>query len=598
MKKRALGFSLEWEQALYLLLMLAAGALRLWDLGGRPIHFDESLHAFYSWLLATGGGYQHNPLMHGPFQFHGIALSFVLFGDSEFTARLLSALFGTALVALPYLLRRELGRWGALATGLMLAVSPTFLYFSRFARNDIFMAVWTILLVVLMWRYLKSPQPRYLYLSAAVLALSFSTKENTYLTVAILGSYLLLRGARDLWGRVREGLTLSRLSPAASYAVFLGTFTLPLLSAAATIPLRWLNPGYQSPTQTAMSQGAADIFFPVAVLLAFLALAAAVGLRWGGRRWLYYALVFYGIFVPLHATFGTNPLGLASGLWGGLDYWLAQQGVARGGQPWFYYPLLLGIYEFLPLLFGVMGALYFAVRGDGFHRFLVYWAGGSFLLYSLAAEKMPWLGVHLALPLILLAGSVLGRAGEGMGKEEGRLRPALLLAVGTILLVFTIRAAWMASYQNREEPVEMLVYSQGAPEVMAAAEDISRLLQERPGTPVTIDLAPHGGWPWHWLLRNRPISYQDLGQAEPPPVGALILAREHEGPSPPDPKSYQEPRTLRILLWFSEYYKDMTWSRLGEQLGQPAAWARWGRYFLFREIVSSGSWDVTLYLPK
>ena len=43
------------------------------------------------------------------------ALGFYLFGDSDATSRVILALFSTATVLLPLLLRRQLGRWGALS---------------------------------------------------------------------------------------------------------------------------------------------------------------------------------------------------------------------------------------------------------------------------------------------------------------------------------------------------------------------------------------------------------------------------------------------------------------------------------------------------
>ena len=53
-------------------LVLVAFVLRVVDLGARAMHHDESLHAFFSWSLAEGRGYRHDPLLHGPFQFHVI----------------------------------------------------------------------------------------------------------------------------------------------------------------------------------------------------------------------------------------------------------------------------------------------------------------------------------------------------------------------------------------------------------------------------------------------------------------------------------------------------------------------------------------------
>ena len=130
-----------WEAASYVVLLLIGLSMRLWDLGSRAMHHDESLHALYSWNLFTGHGYQHNPMMHGPFQFEANAALFFVFGDSDVTARLLYAVMGAALIAMPLLLRWRLGRLGALFSAALLTASPTILYFSRFARNDILMAV-------------------------------------------------------------------------------------------------------------------------------------------------------------------------------------------------------------------------------------------------------------------------------------------------------------------------------------------------------------------------------------------------------------------------------------------------------------------------
>ena len=43
---------------------------------------------------------------------------------------------GLTMVALPFGLRRQLGHGAALAAGALLAFGPTYLYFSRFARED------------------------------------------------------------------------------------------------------------------------------------------------------------------------------------------------------------------------------------------------------------------------------------------------------------------------------------------------------------------------------------------------------------------------------------------------------------------------------
>lgn len=83
---------LDTEKVLWLLLVVLAVVTRFYLLDARVISHDESLHTYYSWELFKGKGYQHNPMMHGPFQFHALALSYLLFGDSDFSARIPASL--------------------------------------------------------------------------------------------------------------------------------------------------------------------------------------------------------------------------------------------------------------------------------------------------------------------------------------------------------------------------------------------------------------------------------------------------------------------------------------------------------------------------
>src|SRR3712207_4585820 len=74
--------NIQWEPLVFLGLMALGFALRIYELGYRAYHHDESLHAVYSWYLYVGRGYTHDPMMHGPFQFHFNALMYFLFGDN------------------------------------------------------------------------------------------------------------------------------------------------------------------------------------------------------------------------------------------------------------------------------------------------------------------------------------------------------------------------------------------------------------------------------------------------------------------------------------------------------------------------------------
>jgi uncharacterized protein (TIGR03663 family) len=449
---------LPWEIAYYVGLVVIAFLLRMHDLGVRAIHHDESLHALYSWRLFQGQGYVHDPMMHGPFQFHANALMFFLFGDSDVTARLAAVLCGTGLVVLAYPLRGELGRWGAMAAATLFAFAPSLLYFSRFTREDIYFGFHTLLMIVGLLGYVRTRQARWLYAGSVGLALGFSTKEAIYLVGFLIVSFAVVWILAEIFHQRVDARADGRVVPDAVQ-----------------------GPGSARP-------------YGSELLGVILAVPPRVALNC--------VLITLTICVVLFTTFFTNPGGIQSGTIGALQYWIEQQGVARGGQPTYYHFLLIGLYEFFAAIlavaavltsgaskrglavitgaFVVLGLLFFQVsrpeqqtffsqheaagwfvlglgyaaalvfflsrRGSFVFWFTLYWTIGSIAIYTFASEKMPWLLVHMAIPLNLLGAQFLGWALDRADWRRvltppfwlatllGVLVAVLLLAVTTVSL--------------------------------------------------------------------------------------------------------------------------------------------------------------------
>ena len=197
------------ELIAYGVLVLVALGLRLYDLGDRPFHHDESQDAYFSWILWTKGDYAYNPLLHGPLRFYLTAGMYALFGDSDFTARLAPALMGTAMVAMPYFLRRQLGRVAAFTAAVLLAFGPSYLYFSRFAREDIYFAAISFALFVVVFRFLDEPKRWQPALIGALIALGFATKETMYITGFVAFTFFVLLFIREgrggeTWATIRS----------------------------------------------------------------------------------------------------------------------------------------------------------------------------------------------------------------------------------------------------------------------------------------------------------------------------------------------------------------------------------------------------------
>jgi uncharacterized protein (TIGR03663 family) len=273
------------ELLAYAVLVAVALGLRLYDLGDRPFHHDESQDAYFSWILFTKGDYAYNPLLHGPLRFYLTASAYALFGDSDLTARLAPALMGTAMVAMPYFLRRQLGSVAAFTAAVLLAIGPSYLYFSRFAREDIYFAAISLALFVVVFRFLDEPKRWHPALVGALIALGFATKETMYITGFVAFTFfagLLLREGRG-------GETAAKLRSVGweawvwALAAFAATFTL-LFTVFLTNPGGLWDGLYESLDywlgQHEVGRGGEKPYFYVVVLFAHewpVVLLAAVG---------------------------------------------------------------------------------------------------------------------------------------------------------------------------------------------------------------------------------------------------------------------------------------------------------------------------------
>ena len=584
---------LEW--AIYSSIVVVAIFLRSYDLASRAMHHDESLHAYYSWELFQGSGLIHNPMLHGPLQMELTSLIFFIFGDTDTTSRLLYVIAGSILVILPIFIKDLLGRYGAISVSILLTISPTMVYFSRFARNDILMAVFTLGLVLAIWKYLLYGHKRYLYVISALLALSFSTKESAYLVVGTLGLYLTALTIYDAFKNSisdSEAKSLSYPNFAWFYAVKISrtikdcfytqpysrSFTLLILLISLTLPqwsafasifqntifLEWSN------MVLASGEGTTNIGMPshggkvlaFLIVIGLLMTSAYMGYKWHWKSWFKCALIFYAIWLMAYTTMFTNITGgVQSGIWQSLGYWIVQQGEGRGGQPTQYYLFLIPIYEYLPAIFTTLATFYYIKSREKFNLFLLYWMITTLFIYTVASEKMPWLLVNIALPMIVLGGKFIGDlvsrillmgkptmyqfiifiipalvfalilfvSKYSSGLEQG-LRITIALAMilcilstsiwavkiyknlgkngaliflfagaATLFLLLTIRTTIYTNYVHSDIPVEMLVYTQTSPDVHLLHNTIQENYSlDKSGDSDLFVIDQTNGFTWPW----------------------------------------------------------------------------------------------------
>ena len=674
---------LNWETIAWAVIVALTVATRLYALGERVMSHDESLHTYYAWKLYFGQGYQHDPMMHGPLLYHATALIYALVGPSDFTARLFSALLGLGLVVSPLLLRKWLGGVGAVAVGVMLLISPTVMYYSRYIRHDIHVELFTVLMAAAFIRFIDARANRWIVVAFAAAALAIASAEMAYINGFVLVTFIVLallierlapRAANMVGiGLASVGLGLLVFSSLASMGIlasvadfsqgtpksimqvsllFSGLCLIYGLTATLLVPFR--SPAEDADPPEALvladlvvsnmsrilfgigvvalvvgggvayrSCGAAAVA-PMVGTLSGCRLAAAI-LAAGGVVFVYGLLgllldryeeralasaigrapvrgilagvgVAVVIYVLLYTTFFTNMEGIR-GMVRSISYWLEQHGVVRGDQPFYYYGLFTPMYEFLPVFTALAGGWAYLRRwdlrvargNDGgslarpsaaaavFVPLLCTWAAGVFWVYSWAGEKMPWLIVHLVVPLTFLAGRYIadvveavdwqalrgrwwqiaglaalalvvagftlvrvllaGQSGElagamagllllglcawgliyvGRGVEPRQVVRLVGLALAALLLVWNARVSFTANFVNAEDATEYIVYAHGTPD----DKDVYELLkatQDRMGAAEKLKIGYDNevSWPFTWYFRedNWPETPHYLGEA-------------------------------------------------------------------------------------
>ncbi len=442
------------EQVLYVVIFLVAVFLRTYELGVRPYHHDESIHAFFSWKITQSGlgDYRYDPVYHGPVLYYSSALAMWLFGDSDFTGRLSAVTFGLAVLGFAWPLRRYLGRWGALSFLILVTFSPAWVYFTRFIRHDIYLAATNMVAVYFAFRYGETRQAKFLYYAAAGLALGFCNKEDMYLMSPV---YLAALVAMMGWGPVRREERWGRVF--SETGEFFRTSIIPILTSLVIFAIIW------------------------------------------------------GV---LYTSFGYHPENW-NAVGRAITYWWGQHQIKRIGGAWWYYTPELVLYEPLitfPALALIIGALMQKKPApDRFTRFLVVWGIGTVAIYAWAQEKVPWLLVPQLLPLSLLSARWFGR----MIETRALLRPAPLLttsAIGALTLWSMVASNFLYNAPQPDEPEPkhetMLSYVQSTydiEKIMGRIDGIAATLGS--GLKTRLAVSGDATWPFSWYLRHYPVNW-------------------------------------------------------------------------------------------
>ncbi|MET0907843.1 MAG: hypothetical protein ABWZ99_00110, partial [Ilumatobacteraceae bacterium] len=249
-----------------------------------------------------------------------------------------------------------------------------------------------------------------------------------------------------------------------------------------------------------------------------------------------------------------------SGMVDGITYWWSQHEVERGGQPWFFYLVVYGAYEWLLLAVAGLGAIVAWRRRSLIGAWFAWMTLSQVVVYAWAGEKFAWLAVHALVPAVLLAGLGAEAVGRSIGRRRG-LAP--LVGAGAALAVMTTVVAVRPAITDGADPRELLVTVQTSVDVPPVAAQLRAAYAAGEIESIIVDTSGGGSWPWVWYLHDLPVSYQMVDQTQPLPDVDVVIALAQGDPPIVDQGADVE--RIRLREWWVVDYDDMS-------LGDAARW--------------------------
>jgi uncharacterized protein (TIGR03663 family) len=185
--------------AIFIALSLLALAVRLPQLGERPMHTDESINAYLTGQLLAGGKYHYDPQdRHGPVLYLLARPVAQLCGAknlaslTETELRLTPVIVGSATVLLFSAAVEMFGFIPCLIAALLFAVGPLPVYYSRYFIHETLFVAATFGLLVSGWRAVKTDWPGFAALAGLCAALMLACKETAGLHFFAFGAAALV----------------------------------------------------------------------------------------------------------------------------------------------------------------------------------------------------------------------------------------------------------------------------------------------------------------------------------------------------------------------------------------------------------------------
>jgi uncharacterized protein (TIGR03663 family) len=426
--------------AAFLLLALLGLALRLPQLGARPMHTDEAVNGYIVGQLLAGESFTYDPHdRHGPLlaafalplaRMQG-AHAFSELTESEL--RLTTVVAGTLTILLFGAAVGMFGFLPCLIAALLFAVAPLSVYYDRYFIHESLFVAATLGLILSIWRARHEVSARQAIVSAACAALMLASKETAFLHFFALAAAAIVYWRWNLRGKRLDCLWRPGLAVAATAAFVL----------LSVILFTWFGSNWNA---------LASLWRAVPN---FLARAGGEGHQ---KPFWYYAQI------------------LAGGWSGGAILTLA----------------CIGFFQTLRR------------RDPSAYGFMAFYALFVGVIYSALPYKTPWLALNFWLPIALFAGRSIESLWQMPAKHPaGRIAlRACCILVGAVAAASIAHDTQQRVFLHPADETNPYAYAQTSEDLLGLPAEIEKLASQDAMAAPRIAVIASDPWPLPWYLRR------------------------------------------------------------------------------------------------
>lgn len=439
------------QRFLFILTLIIAAALRFVFLGWKPPHFDESINGWFISQVWEKGYYDYDPNnFHGPLYFYYLQLFELLFGKSVQVMRTATGLLSLGAIYLTVMHRRFVGNvayWAA----LFVAISPAFVFYSRYAIHETLFIFAQILFSYGFW--------------------SWRTQRNWLAYAQMAVGVLILASTKE------------------TFFIFLGTWAIALFSLPVMERILKQTPAKQPVTRKDTTNQIQTLPLTTAEKWRIVQVTIACGVV--------LVALFSNLFADLRAF---------SEFFSSLAVW-TKTGAGKSGheKPFVYWLQLLIRYEWPILISLVLTPVLIWMRGLYAVRILALVGFGTWLAYSIIPYKTPWLVMGMIWPLAFVAGWVIEQLRKKFSNK-------LVLAGLAIFLISPLVQTYRLNFIEFTNDREPYVYVQSTKDINVIIDLVNEQIKRSPADlNMRIIVMTDEGWPFPWVFGGFPhLQYMKL----------------------------------------------------------------------------------------